>query len=145
MTLFRLVLLVALVFGGMGCIPSRTPPQLTHTPGPPVTITDSELVTVAFRAQYPDGWRVITAAAAAPPSVILVGPGDTALIVLSAAPIQAPPVPTLPPGQLLRQQHEQISVGEVTIEMYMAGSTRQWAALLRTWAQVRRSLGPPGT
>jgi hypothetical protein len=80
-------LMLALLLAGCGSlVPARVPPQLTHTPGPPVIVTDHEVRTVAFRAQYPRGWQVITGPAFADPWVIFLNPDQTALIVLALDP-----------------------------------------------------------
>jgi hypothetical protein len=39
---------------------------------------------------YPAGWRAISSAAGAPPSVIFVAPGEVALIIVGAAPLDVP-------------------------------------------------------
>ncbi|MDZ4763384.1 MAG: hypothetical protein SGI73_02455 [Chloroflexota bacterium] len=67
---------------------------MTQTPGQPITVTDETFANSTFSLRYPRGWRVVTGAAASPPGVTLIAPGDCALIVVSAAAITMPP--TLP-------------------------------------------------
>lgn len=80
------LVLVLLLAGCGSLVPAQVPPQLTHTPGPPVIVTDNEVRTVAFRAQYPRGWQVVTGPAFADPWMIFLNPDQTALIVLALDP-----------------------------------------------------------
>ena len=68
-----------------GCIPAQTPPQLAFTPGAPAVITDELFTNSAFSVRYPTGWRVVTGAADAPPSVTFVAADDVTTITLSTA------------------------------------------------------------
>ena len=72
------------------CVPAVTPPILSATPGEAVTVTDNTYANDRFSLTYPTGWRVITSPTDAPPSVTLVAPGDCALIIAAAAPVDPP-------------------------------------------------------
>ncbi|MEM9951903.1 MAG: hypothetical protein AAF846_09900 [Chloroflexota bacterium] len=63
-------------------IPATTPPQLQHTPGAPLTITDNQIDADWFRLTYPDGWRVVTNIAIEPVALVLVSPDDALVIRL---------------------------------------------------------------
>jgi hypothetical protein len=73
--IFCLVLLAA-------CIPAKVPSNLDDTPGPAVVVSDKIFENSQFSARYPDGWRVVTSEAQAPPSVIFVAPDNVATIQL---------------------------------------------------------------
>jgi hypothetical protein len=62
--------------------PATTPPQLHFTPGAPVAVTDRLYETSAFTVRYPTGWRVVTAAANQPISVVFVAPDEVSTITL---------------------------------------------------------------
>jgi hypothetical protein len=64
------------------CIPAKVPSNLDDTPGPAVVVSDHTFENSQFSALYPDGWRVVTSEAQAPPSVIFVAPDDVATIQL---------------------------------------------------------------
>lgn len=64
------------------CIPAKVPSNLDDTPGPAVVVSDHTFENSQFTARYPDGWRVVTSEAQAPPSVIFVAPDDVATIQL---------------------------------------------------------------
>jgi len=64
-------------------VPATVPPQLQHTPGSPITITDNQIVADAFTLAFPDGWRVITNVAELPLELILVDPDDDLIIRIS--------------------------------------------------------------
>lgn len=82
-------LIVWAVFGLIvlaGCqslIPATTPPQLDHTPGTPLTITDHQIDTEWFSLDYPDGWRVVTNVAIAPIHLTLISPDDEIVIIVA--------------------------------------------------------------
>ncbi len=84
------LLLIAMTGCGGKSAPSATP---LPTPGVPMTITDSTVTTQSFRLEYPDGWRVITSAAAAPPALVLVAPGDCQIVWVSSVPMATPALP----------------------------------------------------
>lgn len=61
-------------------VPASIPPQLSHTPGHPIIITDNRIDGEWFSLEYPDGWRVITNVAIEPLHLIFVSPDDEMLI-----------------------------------------------------------------
>ncbi len=70
------------------CVPAQTPPQLAYTPGPAVVVTDHVYESSAFAAHYPSGWRVVTGAADASPSVVFVAPDEVSTITLQVGPLE---------------------------------------------------------
>ncbi len=70
------------IIGLAACIPAKVPSNLDDTPGPAVVVSDHTFENSQFTARYPDGWRVVTSEAQAPPSVIFVAPDDVATIQL---------------------------------------------------------------
>jgi hypothetical protein len=66
----------------VACIPAKVPTNLDDTPGPAVVVSDKTFENDQFSARYPDGWRVVTSEAQAPPSVIFVAPDNVATIQL---------------------------------------------------------------
>ncbi len=78
------------VFVLSACIPAQTPPQLAFTPGAPATITDELFTNSAFSVRYPSGWRVVTGAADAPPSVTFVAADEASTITLQTNPPDEP-------------------------------------------------------
>jgi hypothetical protein len=72
------------------CIPAQTPPQLAFTPGAPASITDELFTNSAFSVRYPSGWRVVTGAADAPPSVTFVAADEVSTITLQTNPPDEP-------------------------------------------------------
>jgi hypothetical protein len=72
------------------CIPATWPPPVSQQPGPGVRITDQLYVAPQFQAEYPDGWTVVTSAAADPLHVIFAAPGGEALIMLGEQIAEAP-------------------------------------------------------
>lgn len=92
--MFKLAWVIAIGLICAACIPADAPPQLAFTPGPPIVIANQWYNTEQYRLRYPLGWRVITSAADQVPSVILVAPGNEALIIISHQNIIQPP--TLP-------------------------------------------------
>ncbi|MBI1259553.1 MAG: hypothetical protein GC204_18960 [Chloroflexi bacterium] len=76
---------VVLLFSA--CIPASPPANVSATPGEAAVITQDTYQNDVFRVEYPEGWRVITSPAGAPPSVTFVAPGDCALIIVSTSPV----------------------------------------------------------
>lgn len=121
------------------CVPA-TPPPISHTPGPSVVI-DGEIVrTEVFTAAVPGGWRVITGAADAPLSLILVAPGDCALIRLTVEAIDAPPEASDCADQARRAEVRAIEVGGVTVYAAGGAPVTEWGAFLRDYQRVVTSL-----
>lgn len=61
-------------------VPAQSPPQLSHTPGAPISITDNQIDAGWFTLDYPDGWRVVTSIALEPLELVLVSPDDAMVI-----------------------------------------------------------------
>jgi hypothetical protein len=75
-----------------GCVPADTPPQLVFTPGAPVMVTERTFSGDFFAVTIPAGWRTVTAPAENPTFVTFVSPDDAALIYLTLAADDEPPV-----------------------------------------------------
>lgn len=127
----------------VGCVPATVPPQLDHTPGPPLTVTDDRVQTAAFTVTRPDGWRVVTGEAAAPPSVILIAPDDTALVMLSAAPIDTPPRPQVDDETPLETRTASVNVTGGTVAIYAAAPAADFADLAPLFDAVIASVAAP--
>lgn len=105
-----------------GCVPATPPPHLLNTPGAPVIVDGDRVITAAFRVRAPSGWRIILGAASAPPSVTFAAPDNCGLIVVSAAPIDPPPLPDgCPP---VEARSERVIVNGGAIMVYAAADAR---------------------
>ena len=111
-----------------GCVPATPPPHLANTPGAPVIVDGDRVITAAFRARAPAGWRIILGAASAPPTVIFAAPDNCALIAVSAAPIAAPPLPETCP--LIAPHAARILVDGREIAVYAAADARTAEAVI---------------
>ncbi len=76
------VALIALTGCG-SLVPAKTPPQLSHTPGSPLSITDDRIDATWFTLNYPDGWRVVTNIAIEPIRLTLVSPDEAMVIIIA--------------------------------------------------------------
>lgn len=121
------------------CVPA-TPPPISHTPGPSVVIDGEFVRTDVFSAAVPGDWRVITGAADAPLSLILVAPGDCALIRLTVEAIDAPPEASGCADQARRAEVRAIAVGGVTVYAAGGAPVTEWDAFLRDYQRVVTSL-----
>lgn len=63
-------------------VPATSPPQLSHTPGASLTITDNHIDAGWFTLDFPDGWRVVTNIAIEPLHFTLVSPDDEMFIIV---------------------------------------------------------------
>lgn len=81
-----------ILFFVSACIPTSPAPSQTLPADTGAVITRDSYRNDLFSLTYPEGWRAITSPVGAPPSVTFVAPGDCALIVVSSAPIDEPPV-----------------------------------------------------
>lgn len=85
-------LCLALLLLACGClphIPATVPPQLSHTPGAFVRLSESHFDAGSFRLDYPPAWRIIktSTAAAAQLEVVFAAPsGSTITLTQVAAP-----------------------------------------------------------
>ena len=130
--------LIILLFSA--CIPAETPPNLNATPAPGVVITRSTYQSDAFSLEYPTGWRVITSPAGAPPSVILVAPGDCALIQVSSAPLDAPPDSPSCQEADIRTVARTVTLGDATIALAGSAPADGWDGFLSEVDRVAASL-----
>jgi hypothetical protein len=129
------------------CVPAAAPPQLTHTPGQSVTITEETFANAAFALRYPRGWRVVTGAAAASPTVTLIAPGDCALIIVSAARIDPPPALSATcsdayPDPTRAARAITNGDGSIAMEGVIAGGADDTARFLALFEQIAASLTP---
>jgi len=143
MRLFAWAGLLALPCVLLACVPATTPPQLDYTPGPPVVIADDVFTTAAFTVTPPEGWRVITAAADAPPGAIFVSPDDTALIFVTAGPIGEPPRPQVDAATLLRDDVETVALANAEIRVYTVAPQPDWSDVQVAAQRVITSLQIP--
>jgi hypothetical protein len=111
-----------------GCVPAAPPPHLMNTPGAPVIVDGERVITEAFRARAPAGWRIILGAASAPPTVIFAAPDNCSLIVVSAAPIDAPPLPKTCP--LTPPRAARLRVNDREIAVHAAADARTVEAVI---------------
>jgi hypothetical protein len=121
-----------------GCLPVQKPPQLTFTPGAPFVVTHETFDAGTFRVSYPAGWRVITGQASAPTTVIFVAPGDSALIMLSLSPIDAPPI--LETGVEMRSETRTMALGDVEIEVYGTAPASEWESFSQRFEALFASI-----
>lgn len=137
----RLCVFVSLCYacGLAGCVPARTPPLLNFTPGPPAVITDETFSNSAFSVRYPAGWRVVTGAADAPPSVIFVAPDEESTITLQVEP---PGEPERDP--LFRLETRLLSLGDLRLYAVARVPVEEWAAFQPTFERLLASVRPGG-
>lgn len=133
----REVLFFAIAIVLAGCIPPTLPPQLDDTPGPTVMVTEHVYDAGIFRVRYPDGWRVITSEAGAPPSVIFAAPGDDGILFQISA------------GELNEGDFSKpdfivdvrgIDLGEVHITALAAAPADQWGEIRPLFERVISSI-----
>jgi hypothetical protein len=127
----------------LACVPATTPPQLDYTPGPPVVIAGDVFTTAAFTVTPPEGWRVITSAADAPPGAIFVSPDDSALIFVTAGSIGEPPRPQVNPGTQLQDAVETIDGGGISINVYTVAPQADWPLIEAASHRLISSLQTP--
>ena len=124
--------------------PADTPPHLDYTPGPPVVITDQTYDAGPFFLRYPQGWRVITAAAFSTPWVVLTTPDETALVVLALNKQDARVVPANPQEDKLRRlvQVLTLSTGQPLYTVLIAPQS-EWEAFMPVFDRVTASITTP--
>ncbi|MGJ3237426.1 MAG: hypothetical protein ACFE0Q_01845 [Anaerolineae bacterium] len=113
------LLLIALLVACQSLIPATTPPQLQHTAGAPLTITDTHIDANWFSVDYPDGWRVVTGVAIEPISLVLVAPDDTFIIRVADARAGCP----IPPTPDSNRHQRTVCIGEVGAQVVISGDT----------------------
>ncbi|NWG18004.1 MAG: hypothetical protein HXY41_15370 [Chloroflexi bacterium] len=120
-------------------MPAQTPPLLNFTPGPPAVITDETFANETFSVRYPTGWRVVTSAADAPPSVVFVAPDEQSTITLQ----------TEPPGEperdpLFRLETRQLFLSGLRLYAVARVPVEKWAAFQPTFERLLASVRPAG-
>lgn len=137
-------MLILLIAACGPVVPDRSPFHLEYTSGSPAVVTDDLYQTVAFRARYPEGWRVITSAAEDPVSGIFVNPAGTSLIMLSVAFDDYVPLRHLPQGQM-RVMFETVSLPDgATIHAIGVAAIEEWESFSATFERVLASVRSPG-
>lgn len=120
-------------------VPATTPPQLQHTPGAFITITDDRFDGGAFALTVPDGWRVVkTSPAAAPLEAVFVSPDEAMTIRVSLAPLAGG---TASADPTLHQRHVVVSAS-AEVQVYLVGMApaSQAAAFDAIFDRTRASL-----
>lgn len=129
----------ALLFAA--CVPVTTPPQLNHTPGPMVRVSDGLYDSGVFRAAAPAGWRVVTSAAEAPVSVIFAAPESDTLIMVGENLAEAPP-PAGYSGALRSQRREVTLDNGATVIAILNAPPERWPERLAAFEAVVASITP---
>lgn len=83
-------MLMLFITGCAQIAPAQLPERLAQqtdnrlpTLSAPFIITESRYQNVAFSVNYPYGWRVVSSASFAPPSVVFVSPDERQIILIS--------------------------------------------------------------
>lgn len=106
--------LLILLLVCVGCVPAKTPDQLTFTPGAALIIADRQIDFGFFKLTYPADWRVITSAAENSPGLILAAPEDAGLILITLN--ETPSPGTLPPDmQVVTEAQVEVSGNNITL------------------------------
>ncbi len=113
---------------------------MSATPGEAVVVTDSGYENDAFSLTYPTGWRVITSPADAPPGVTLVAPGDCALIVVAAAPVDPPTVPDACTQEDILSESRDLTLDSTTISLAGSAPLSAWGDFLVAFERVAGSV-----
>ncbi len=126
------------------CVPATVPPQLDHTPGPAVRLSDQVYESDIFRVNYPPGWRVITSAATSDTAVILAAPAGDALLIVGPDLTEAPP-PADYTGSL-RSERSDIALGTgQTITVILNAAAENWATYRPLLDAVAESVALPAS
>lgn len=128
------VLVVAL----SACIPAKTPPVLSSTPGAPVVVTDRLYQTTVFSVRYPTGWRVVTSAADAPVSVVFVAPDEVSTISLRVGALDSADLP----GDHQTDVRTLELANGVPVTAMAQAPQEHWADFLPVFERVIRSIVP---
>lgn len=83
----RGLILAALLLNACGpIVPATTPPQLQHTPGAFVTVTEARFDAGLFQVDYPKSWRVVKTSIAADRllQVVFAAPQGSAVTLTQA-------------------------------------------------------------
>lgn len=122
------------------CIPASQAPPLSATPGAAAVVTRDSYRNDLFSVEYPQGWRVITSPAGAPPSVTFVAPGDCMLVIVSSASItRVPTAPACESTDFAVDQRD-VPLGDTTITVAGSAPAADRAALQDVMARIAGSL-----
>jgi len=122
--------------------PAQLPPRLTSaenhqlpTLAAPFTITTNAYRNDAFSVEYPIGWRVVSSASFAPPSVVFVSPNEQQLILITteADATLTYPFADIPHNQTSKQKSDVWMIGLAPID--------DWESFLITYDAVFTTLG----
>ncbi len=133
-----LIGLTTLLIGA--CIPAEVSPILSATPGEAVIVTNNVYENDHFSLTYPTGWRVITSPADAPPGVTLVAPGDCALIVVAAAPVEPPTVPEACTQEDILSETRDLTFDSMTVALAGSAPLSAWGDFLVAFERVAGSV-----
>ncbi len=136
MLLRRLLLILLLA----ACAPAAPPTVLSVTPGASVIVTRSTYRSDQFSLSYPQGWRVITSPAGAPPSVTFAAPGNCALIEVSAAPLDQPPASPTCDQPDIQTVTRSLSVGDQTVSIAGSAPAAGWDDFLTVLDRLAASV-----
>lgn len=77
------LLLIMLLGACAPIVPATTPPQLAHTPGALVIVTDTTFDAGDFVVEYPSTWRVVKSSIAAQEHIqaVFVAPDDSTVTI----------------------------------------------------------------
>jgi hypothetical protein len=81
MSYLRYIVLSLLIGACAPIVPATTPPQLKHTPGAFVVVTDDTFDAGVFRVDYPQSWRVVKTSIASTSliQVVFVAPDESSI------------------------------------------------------------------
>jgi hypothetical protein len=81
MSYLRILIFSLLIGACVPIVPATTPPQLKHTPGAFVVVTEGTFDAGVFRVDYPQWWRVVktSIASTAMIQVVFVAPDDKSI------------------------------------------------------------------
>lgn len=136
MRLMLSLLALSLLAACTPLVPATTPPQLAHTPGVFIRVTDEQFSADFFRVNYPQDWRVVkTSIASAALQVVFVSPDETMSITLSETPLDAVDTPYM----------EVVPLGERVL--YVAGQapSPQWRDFETVFERIVNSIQPLST
>jgi hypothetical protein len=120
------------------CIPALVPPQLAHTPGPPVIVANSTYRAVDFTVDYPAGWLAISSAATDPPAAIFIAPDQHALVIIGQGVTDAPPLAV--PGPTRTDRRQAITVAGVPVTLILRALSDDFAAAEPLFARMAQSV-----
>jgi hypothetical protein len=128
------VILTLFITGCTQIAPAQLPERLAHqtdnrlpTLSAPFIITESRYRNEAFSVNYPHGWRVVSSASFAPPSVVFVSPDERQIILISTEsnPSLIYPLDNVAYDQIQRRQGDIWIIGIAPVA--------DWAEFMRTY------------